>query len=226
MRLGIIQGRLSEWIVTYENFHNNPIFSEDVVNYPISSVCADFMVSDNFCDPTYLKNYLKPLCIAVSSNNIKNITIPLLENSNVDNKHIREKFINSIKPYTETYNNINFLIEAELHHQKLKDILEIGNNLFITYDTGNITSYGLCAEDYIYELCDRIKQVHIKDRTINPLKTVEPNTGDTDFKTIFKCLKEGGFDGIYTLQTARGVSGSEIKTIKRHKEIISKLYYG
>ena len=250
--MGIIQGRLSEpkegfqecpinwrrefdllpklglnhieWIITYENFHSNPIFHRDISEYPISSVCADFMVSDRFCDSEYLIKFLEPLCLAVGDNNIKNITIPLLENSNVEKKDIREKFIDVFYPYTETYKNINFLIEAELHQKKLKKILGLNTNLFVTYDTGNITSYKLNHKDYIFELNNKIKQVHIKDRIVNPLETVEPDTGDTDFKLIFRCLKQINYDGLYTLQTARMEDGNEIETIKRHKKIIEGIY--
>jgi len=252
MRIGILQGRLSEptdgfqecpsnwkrefdllsdiglnhieWIVTYDNFDNNPIFKKYVSGYPISSVCADFMVSDKFCDSEYLMKYLEPLCLAVEDNNIKNITIPLLENSSVEERDIREKFIEVFYPYTEAYKNINFLIEAELHQEKLKKMLDLNSNLFVTYDTGNITSYGLNHEDYIFELTDKIKQVHIKDRIRNPLETVEPTNGDTDFKLIFDCLKHINYDGLYTLQTARVEDGKEIDTIKRHKKIIENLY--
>ena len=252
MKLGIIQGRLSEpkegfqecpiewkrefsllskldlnhieWIITYDNFYNNPIFYRDISGYPISSVCADFMVSDKFCDSEYLHKFLEPLCLAVKENNIKNITIPLLENSSVEEKDIREKFIEVFYPYTEKYKDINFLIEAELHQEKLIKVLDINTNLFVTYDTGNITSCGLNHEDYIFELTDKIKQVHIKDRIRNPLETVEPTTGDTDFKLIFNCLKQINYDGLYTLQTARMEDGKEIETINRHKKIIEEIY--
>ena len=179
MKLGVIQGRLSEpkegfqecpiewkrefdllsnielnhieWIVTHDNFHNNPIFYRDVSSYPISSVCADFMVSDKFCNSEYLMKYLEPLCLAVEDNNIKNITIPLLENSNVEEKDIRDKFMKVFYPYTKEHKNINFLIEAELHQEKLKKMLDFNSNLFVTYDTGNITSCGLNHEDYIFD---------------------------------------------------------------------------
>ena len=252
MKIGIIQGRLSEpkegfqecpvewerefsllrelglnhieWIITYDNFHRNPIFYRDISKYPISSVCADFMVSDQFCDTEYLMKFLEPLCIAAEDNNIKNITIPLLENSNVEEKDVREKFMDVFYPYTEAYKNINFLIEAELHQEKLIKVLDINTNLFVTYDTGNITSYGLNHRDYIFELADKIKQVHIKDRIIQPPKTVEPNTGDTDFKLIFNCLKQINYDGLYTLQTARMENGNEVNTILRHKKIIEDIY--
>ena len=88
----------------------------------------------------------------------------------------------------------------------------------------NITSFGVDHEIYIDSLRKNIKQVHIKDRIVNPLETVEPTTGDTDFKLIFNCLKQINYDGLYTLQTARGTIGDEVRTIKKHKKIIEGIY--
>jgi len=251
MKIGIIQGRLSEpkegfqecpidwkrefdllpklglnhieWIIT-SNFKNNPIFNDNLKDYPISSVCADFMVDGRFCNHVYLSNRLKRTCEAVIHHGINNITIPLLEKSDVNDERVMDNFIEVFYPYTEKFKNINFLIEAELHQDKLKKILDLNTNIFVTYDTGNITSCGLNHKDYIFELGDKIKQVHIKDRIINPLETVEPTKGDTDFNLIFKCLKKINFDGLYTLQTARMEDGKEIETIKRHKKIIEEIY--
>lgn len=253
MNLGIIQGRLSEpiegfqecpenwarefellvgfklnhieWIVTAEKFNTNPLFAENLRNYPISSVCADFMVSEKFSDGDYLKRFLRPTCEAVLRHGIKHLTIPLLEESDVSNSKAREIFASNFAPYVEEFSDITFLIEAELHQDKLKDLLEISPTLGVTYDTGNITSCGFSHENYIKELKDRIKQVHIKDRTINPVETVPPTRGRTDFNLIFKKLKEINFDGPYTLQTAREKTGNELETIQKHATIIRNLYY-
>ena len=88
----------------------------------------------------------------------------------------------------------------------------------------NITSFQIDHEEYIESFKHDICQVHIKDRTINPMNTVVPGKGDTDFKTIFKKLKSINYDGLYTLQTARQEHGNEIETVKKHKEIIREFY--
>ena len=77
---------------------------------------------------------------------------------------------------------------------------------------------------YIDSFKDDITQVHIKDRVRNPLETVIPGEGDTDFSLIFDKLKSINYDGIYTLQTAREKDGDEGETIKKHKEIIERFY--
>ena len=252
MKLGIIQGRLSEpeegfqecptqwqrefellvglklnhieWIITSEIFGGNPIFTEDLRCYPISSVCADFMVDEKFHEPDYLKDFLRPTCEAVRRQGIKHLTIPLLEKSDIGEGEKRKKFIETFSPYVREFSDITFLIEAELHQDKLKEVLDINSSLGVTYDTGNITSCGLDHKSYIFQLQDKIKQVHIKDRTINPLATVPPTQGDTDFNSIFKHLKGINFNGPYTLQTAREKRGNEIETIQKHAKIIRQKF--
>ena len=84
MKIGIIQGRLSrpiegfqecpvnwqqefsllpelnlnhiEWIVTKKSFGTNPIFTDDVSRYSISSICADNLVDERIIDKKYLYN--------------------------------------------------------------------------------------------------------------------------------------------------------------------------
>lgn len=252
MKIGIIQGRLSkpdngfqetpidwnrefnllpklgldhiEWILTKDNFDTNPIFNNDLTKYPISSICADFMVDNNFYNKDYLDTFLRKTCNIAISNNIKYITIPLLEDSNVSDAIILDKFISAFYPYTKEYNNLNFLIEAELDCKSINKLLDLNNNIFLTYDTGNITSCNFDHIEYLTTCISKIKTIHLKDRTRIPIQTVEPFTGDTDFKLIFKTLSELKYNGNFTIQTARSKSGNEIQTILTQKQKFKKLY--
>ena len=251
MKLGIIQGRLLpptegfqecpidwkkefsilkelnlnhiEWIVTSKYFGVNPIFFEDVSQYPIFAICADNLVSKKIIDKNYLENNLTPICDAATRNNIKNVTVPLLEKSSMEKKETREKFCVLIKEYAELYPEINFLFEAELDALSLLEIVSLADNFFVTYDTGNITSCGFDHEDYLSLVFDKIKNVHLKDRTFDA-RTVIPPSGDTNFKQIFNFLKEKRYNGVYTLQTAREIYGNEIETIKAHRRTLEGIY--
>jgi hexulose-6-phosphate isomerase len=252
MKIGIIQGRLSkpdngfqetpidwnrefnllpklgldhiEWILTKDNFDTNPIFNNDLTKYPISSICADFMVDNNFYSKDYLDTFLRKTCNIAVSNNIKYITIPLLEDSSVSDATVLDKFILAFYPYTKEFNNLNFLIEAELDCKSINKLLNLNNNIFLTYDTGNITSCNFDHIEYLTTSISKIKTIHLKDRTRTPIQTVEPFTGDTDFKLIFKTLIELNYNGNFTIQTARGKSGNEIQTILTQKQKFKKLY--
>ena len=251
MKTGIIQGRLSrpdegfqdcpknwkrefdllgplglnhiEWIVTKESFGDNPVFTEDVSGYPVHSICADNMVDKRFVERNYFVNNMTPICHAATRNNVKNVTIPLLEDSDVSDDDIRQQFCVLVKELSNKFDSINFSIEAELDPDKLEEILSLGENFTVTYDTGNITSCRLDHEKYIHRFGDRIHNVHLKDRTFDA-QTVAPMTGDTDFRTIFKNLKKINYTGVFTLQTARGKEGSEPETIENHKKLFQELY--
>jgi sugar phosphate isomerase/epimerase len=251
MKMGIIQGRLStptngfqecpsnwrrefellkelrlnhvEWIVTKNSFKSNPIFSEDVSGYSINSICADNIVDSRIIQRDFFFENLEPICVAALKNAIKNVTIPLLEDSDVKDNFRRKLFCGLMRELAQKYPQLTFSIEAELEPSKLLELLELGDNILVTYDTGNITSCGIDHEDYIRIFKEKISNVHLKDRTFSA-KTVEPGTGDTDFNLIFKNLVSSGYDGVFTLQTAREEYGQEVKTITKHKQLFEEIY--
>jgi len=249
MNIGIIQGRLSppvdgfqecpenwirefglldalglshiDWIVTEGSFKSNPIFFEDVSGYSINSICADNLVNERTIFGE-LESNLAPICNAAVRNNIKNITIPLLEDSNVREERDRKTFINLMLPIADTYKDLNFSFEAELEAEKLLEIVDLRDNFFVTYDTGNITSCGYNHDKYINLVKHKIDNVHLKDRTFKA-KSVPPLTGDTNFQLIFKTLQDMNYNGLYTLQTMRGQFGNEVDTISEHKKLFEEI---
>ena len=254
MNIGIMQGRLSEpvnghmqefptnwqkefkilkdcglnhieWLITKGSINTNPAFDDSVSlkQYPISSFCADTLVDTRIIDKDYLDQNLRPICESAIRNDIKIITIPLLEDSSVEDPEIRNKFKDLIIEYGKQYPTLMFSFECELSIEALQEIVELSDNFYVTYDTGNITSYGIDHAEYIAQFYHRINNVHLKDRTYTA-KTVEPPTGDTNFSLIFEKLSSLGYDGVYTMQTARGKVGDEFNTALSHKKILKEIY--
>ena len=124
----------------------------------------------------------------------------------------------------DKYPSLNFSIEAELEAQDLLEIVTLRDNIFVTYDTGNITSFGIPHDEYITVLKEKIDNVHLKDRTFSA-RTVPPFEGDTDFDLIFKTLKNIGYKGRYTLQTAREKDGEETTTVLKHLQLFKERGY-
>ena len=220
--LSDIDLRHIEWVITRESFSNNPFFSEDLKEFSIYSVCADNLVDSRISDESYVLSSLTPICEAALKNKVKFVTIPLLEDSDVSDDLTRNKFKKSLKYFAEKYPQLNFSLEAELDRNKLEDLL-LADNVYVTYDTGNMTSCGFDHESYIRSLLGRISNVHLKDRTLEG-KSVVPSTGDTDFQIIFKTLKEIGYSNSYTLQTSREKPGEETSTITKHAELLRSIY--
>jgi|TARA_R110000796_G_scaffold251407_2_gene382699 L-ribulose-5-phosphate 3-epimerase len=251
MKLGLIQGRLSEpkegfqdtpkewkreftildeinlnhieWIITKKSCRTNPFFTDDLSGFSINSVCADNLVDSRIGERDYASPILNRICEAAIKNNVKNITIPLLEDSSIEDDKKRNNFAKILKDFCQRYPNLNFSLEAELSCDKLKDLLSVSNNVFVTYDTGNMTSCGFDHKNYIREISSRISNVHLKDRLKTGV-TVVPLTGDTNFSLIFKTLKENSYTGVYTLQTARQETGFEKQTITNHAKILRSIY--
>ena len=151
------------------------------------------------------------------------LTIPLLDESDLNNIEKRRKFCVNMQKIGKKYPNIKFAFETEMSIDSLEEIIGLCENFYITYDTGNTTSFGLDHKKFITHFTEKIVNVHIKDRTYES-KTVEPLTGDTDFNIIFQSLKAINYNGAYILQTARGEPNKELHTIKKHKTIFENLY--
>ena len=253
MKIGIIQGRLSEptegfqetpanwrkefdllkelelnhieWIVTQNSFEHNPLFSQDLSDYPISSICADNLVDERIANKEFLESNLAPLCEAALRNGIKNITIPILEDSNLTNYKKRDRFLTEMQDFADRFKHLNFSFEVEGEMDVIADIVYMRDNFYLTYDTGNMTTVGVDHDIYLHLFHEKINNIHLKDRTSDN-ETVEPTSGATDFGKIFEKLKEIEYNGIYTLQTARATSGDEPQTIKRHMNILKEIYNG
>ena len=101
-----------EWIITRSSFDSNPIFFEDCAKYKISSLCADNLVDEKFTSEYFLSENLDPICKAAVKNKIEWITIPLLEESSISNKEIRNSYI----PRILKYESSQITIHAEIDY--------------------------------------------------------------------------------------------------------------
>lgn len=249
IRLGIVQGRLTppikgfqccpddwmrefvllgelglthiEWIVTNNDLDSNPIFWIDKQDN-VSSICLDNLVDSSCQTPEFLLRNLDNVVAKLSKKGYTNFTIPLLEDATL-NDEARYLFVSEhMRQLCNNYKHINFLLETDCSIKRLSALCDISENILVTYDTGNITSCKISHASFIQEFATKIRNVHLKDKVGH--KSVEPLTGQTDFITIFKHLKKIGYSGPYTLQTARGIFGEEVRTTTQHANLFRTLY--
>jgi hexulose-6-phosphate isomerase len=251
MRIGIIQGRLSrpvegfqecpknwqrefdllplvglthiEWIVTQKSENSNPIFQEIGKNLPISSICADNFVDSKIFEGSNIEKILSPICHAARKNSVKSVTVPLLEDSSLEDPEKLLFFIRNFSPFARENSDIVFSLETELSVNKISELVKISDNIRLTYDTGNNTSYGVDHGEYIDNFFDKISNVHLKDRLKNG-KTVEPGSGDTNLQEIIRKLNKKGYSGPFTMQFCRGIEGYEIDQCKKHLNHVKSIY--
>jgi L-ribulose-5-phosphate 3-epimerase len=214
-----------EWLITKDYNFNNPIYTSfDLIqNLPVMSICVDTLVDERIINKDFLFHSLFSLCNTIKDSKMNVLTIPILDESDLNNDLARAMFCEAIQSIGQAFPRVKFAFESEMSPEKLNEIVTLCNNFYVTYDTGNITSCGVNHEEFINFFGKKIINVHLKDRTFDR-KTVAPTTGDTDFELIFKNLSKIGYDGPFILQTARAATGQEIKTITEHKTIFEELY--
>ena len=105
-----------EWLITKGTAKSNPAFNETISlkELPISSYCADTLVDTRVTNEKYLKEHLLPICKSAVRNNVDIITIPLLEDSSVEDPKVRETFKDLISEYAKQYPSLKFSFECEL----------------------------------------------------------------------------------------------------------------
>lgn len=205
-----------EWVITKKSFSEG-VLDLDIKKYSIqiSSICCDNLIDKRIYSEEFLLEQLRPICDFAVRNNIKVVSIPLLEDSKLP-LHNQDYCIKLLSSYGFVYPELCFYFEMESPYDIALRLVESNDNFYYTYDTGNITSCGYDHKEYLSKLIHKIRNIHLKDRTVNPVKTVEPGTGDTNFKLIFDFLKKNNYIYLYTIQTARGDNGKEVETINRH----------
>ena len=211
-----------EWILTSNHFLNNPLLTELQLPKKILSICVDNIVNKKISDNDFLYENLVPVLNKMIDINVKKIVIPLLEDSNVNDEKLRKKFIENISQIANQYPEVEFCFEFETNTEIIMEILECRDNFYLTYDTGNFTSfYGKNVDhmSLINLFGKKIKNVHIKDRDYYG-NTKPFGFGNTDFDIIFETLKENGYIENFILQLSRGENGRETEYIKNIYEII------
>ena len=113
-----------DWIVTNTFFINNPIFNTNLKNLSINSICADNLISNKIFDIDFLYENLNPLCEVALTQNIKSITIPLLEDSNIKDSSNRIKLKEMMLDYSNKYPGINFSFEFECDIEEIIELVD------------------------------------------------------------------------------------------------------
>jgi len=196
-----------EWLVV--DTEKNPLYDNDLSKYPITSINVHALVMERL---GFFE--LDKICLNACRQGIFRLVLPMMEASSIKS----DSEIDIYQELSKKYPKLSFSFETELSASEILPILNMSNNFFVTYDTGNTTCYNFDHEKEIQTLRNKIDNVHLKDRIRSGGPSVEPFTGNTDFKLIFGCLKKIQYNGAFILETFRGPSGKEVDTVSRHIE--------
>lgn len=217
-----------EWIFEHETAEMNPLSSDPGIQEMlrvqeqygvlISSVLADyFMVKRLFGkDKMEVKeavDTLNFLIVQCHKCHIPIVEIPFVDSSALRTAQDREDVVHNLKEplkYAQRY-GIQLSLETSLTPREFKEFICVFASPFVkvNYDMGNSASLGYDPKEEIGLLGEYIANVHIKDR-IKCGGTVPLGSGNTDFRAVFKALKDINYAGDFMLQGARqDLKGSE-----------------
>ncbi|MDD5454071.1 MAG: TIM barrel protein [Candidatus Ratteibacteria bacterium] len=225
-----------EFIFDYENYKKNPLWSKEGIEeiktlmmetgIRVNSICFDYFMRKPFFKANgkaerkllYQENkiFLEKIMKVSADLGIKLIEIPLVDSSAIktgEEKELFREFLCTIFKQ-QADNSIYIGLETDFSPLELKKYIESFNNLFIkaNYDTGNSSALGYNVYQEIIILKELIFNIHIKDRVLNG-GTVQLGSGNADFVSFFKALKEINYSGSLILQAARGEDGYERETV-------------
>ncbi len=216
---------------------NNPILTKkgkekirsilNISKTKIFSVNCDYSMFNPLFGKTVVKStaVIKEVIKSCAELNIPKVGLSFEDNSSIlDLKSSREAIqaLRSITNYAKRF-GIMITLETSLSVINIKKLInEVGSkNLKINFDTGNSCSLGEDTPKAILELNSLIYSIHVKDRTKLFGTTVPLGTGDVDFNSCFRSLKEINFEGVIVIQGARGKN--DIDTAKKYLKFVKKL---
>lgn len=156
----------------------------------------------------------------------KYIVIPFVDDSKIIDKNVEDeaiKFLLSLKPFL-VHSGVQVAIESDYEPQKLINFINrLPSDIYgINYDIGNSASLGYDVKEEFDMYFERIKHVHIKDRVLNGT-TVPLGEGNADLGLCFELLRNFGYCGDFSMQTARDVSGKHLEVMLKYINTIIEL---
>ena len=230
-----------EWIDDMYGADINPLRTKEGIHelqvlmdrhdVSIPSICADTFMEEPLVQCTASErddrlDLLKHLLHQTKLLGAKHLGIPLLDNSalkSIEEIETMAAVLATIIPTLETL-KMELHLETSLSPKEFPILLwKLPHPLIrVTYDTGNSASLGYDPHEEFAAYGNRVGSVHIKDRKRGG-GTVKLGTGDTDFAAVAEELKKIKFEGLYTLQAARGEVKQEIALLKEYRILQSKI---
>ena len=231
-----------EFIFDYEDYKNNPIWSDNGISeirdiiresgVVINAVCFDYFMRR----PFYKYSGEEQKSIRKENTEIINrilasmerigiglIEIPAVDNSSLKNELEKSLFCEWIFNVAKSYSNIKFGLETDMPPMDFRFFIEsVGlPNVGANYDSGNSSGIGYDPFEEVTTLRDSIFNIHIKDRKYMGT-TMKLGTGSADFESLFCALKEIRYERSFILQAARGDDGDEAKNIAEQVDFLKE----
>ncbi len=208
-----------EWLLDTRSLSTNPILTgdgqRDIVaagresGVRTATVCADHFKGGGLIsgEPGHDLRLLERLVEATVEIGAACMLLPFIEQSSVEDVGGRLRLTGLLRPALElaASGGLALAVETDLAADVLSGwVDEVAHPAFgVYYDLGNAVADGFDPVAEIAILGDRIRGVHVKDRSPGG-PNVPLGEGEVDFVGAFAALTETGYDGPLVLETVRG----------------------
>lgn len=137
---------------------------------------------------------------------IQMIVVPLVDNGRLENEQQEEALLAFMLAQVDLFRELGLRIIFESDFAPAELARFIGRlpaDVFgVNYDIGNSAALGYKPEEEFASYGPRIVNVHVKDRVLGGT-TVPLGTGNANFSTVFRLLRDAAYGGYLIMQTAR-----------------------
>jgi hexulose-6-phosphate isomerase len=212
---------LMEWTLDQERLYQNPLLTPQG-KQEIRHLCQDHrlaipsLTGDCFMQAPFWKAQgsakaaLEADFIAIARAcaevGIEIVVVPLVDNGRLENEQQEEVLLAFMLAHAELFRalGLRVIFESDFIPGELARFINRlpADTFGVNYDIGNSAALGYNPEEEFVAYGPRILNVHVKDRVFGGT-TVPLGTGNADFPTVFRLLRDAAYAGNLIMQTAR-----------------------
>ena len=212
---------LMEWTLDQDRLYQNPLLMPqgqleirrlcEAHQLSIPSLTGDCFMQAPFWkssgqDRAALEADFIAIARACAEVGIQMIVVPLVDNGRLENEQQEEALLAFMLTEADLFRalGLRIIFESDFAPSELARFIgRLPADAFgVNYDIGNSAALGYNPSEEFAAYGSRIVNVHVKDRALGGT-TVPLGTGNADFPTVFRLLRELAYTGYLILQTAR-----------------------
>lgn len=212
---------LMEWTLDQDRLYQNPLLMpqgqqeiQDLCmahRIAVPSLTGDCFMQAPFWkasgqDRAALEADFIAIARACAEVGIQMIVVPLVDNGRLEDEQQEDFVVDFMLAQADLFGalGLRIIFESDFAPGELARFIgRLPADTFgINYDIGNSAALGYKPEEEFAAYGPRIVNVHVKDRILGGT-TVPLGTGNADFPTVFRLLREAAYAGYLIMQTAR-----------------------
>ena len=229
-----------EWIHEVPHEADNPLGNDAGIDEMLELSASTGVEVRSICADTYMVRTLvgpdcQPDATAVEHLiwligrarrlNVRYMVLPFVDASSLKTPAAVDAAVTAIRRALDAAEtaSIELHFETDLPPARFAELMQRFNHplVRVNYDIGNSASLGYDPNEELTTLAPWLGSVHVKDRVLGG-GTVPLGTGNADFPTCFRLIRQAGFAGCFILQAARDANVSEVELARRNIDFVRR----